>query len=1010
MKKILYTLLGISIAIAGSVSAVNVSIPQATQVNQIPLGQSTGNYTPTPFSTVADVWEATKTRWASSSSDYWLTTKSTTNLSEGTNLYFTPYRFVENFVSNIASTTANWGGTWRGRTATTSVNSFSTTSEVPTALAVQTALQEMQTLAKGNFIVGSDEGWKQATTSLFVSSIGQLGIGTITPSYKLDVNGIINTDKNSGYAQNGSLILYASTTSGSTFVGKLSGGHETSGGYNTGLGYGTLNQITTTNRNTAVGAYALANLATGVDPWNATDNTAVGANTGGNLTSGYHNTLMGSGAGALLTTATANTLFSYRAGQNMLDGGENVGIGATSNGYGALYNNQSGWDNTAVGAGAGMGTGIHSASGGTYFGAKTGASIGNNANYNTLLGYESGYDVTGGTNNTIIGQYVTTGAGITTGSNNILIGQGVRSGLSQTGSNQLNIGNLIFGTGLGDNATLSTGNIGVGTTSPATKLSVQGNSYVSGTSFFGGAITATSTLTVAGLTTLGNASTTQLSVSNTAFFPGSGIWNSAGYLGVGTIVPTYNLDVLGAGHLSSYLDASYIVATTSNATSTFNGSLQVNGTTRLATTLTGIAHLVDGYVTSSLVSLTNDITGVLGVSNGGTGQSSFEQGWLSSNGTSLSASTSPTVNYVTATSTTIASTFPYASTTALTVSGSGYFAGNGIWNSAGYLGVGTTTPDARYQVSIQPTAPIGIGVYGGSADYQNGLEFGADSSHAGGVYWRTSGIPRVDITSFNNAFPIEFGNNWMYASSTGIGIGTATPYSRLSVKGKGAGTNRMFELTNSASTSLMYMLENGTTYLKGNVGIGTTSPATALDVNGTTTMKGLTVTENGTSTIPFLQGTMARITTFITTTLNAVTGYFTELFVGGHKVYPRWSDRMSIPQATSTNETMKFGSCLESGGPSVTIDKVDTVIASTTSMTGKEGIAWNIKIANSTASGTPMTLFTSTKNTYSTTTQTYTTEFSTATIPSGYCYWFAPTIASTTQIQQMYLNIWGYEI
>ena len=855
MKKILYTLLGISIAIAGSVSAVNVSIPQATQVNQIPLGQSTGNYTPTPFSTVADVWEATKTRWASSSSDYWLTTKSTTNLSEGTNLYFTPYRFVENFVSNIASTTANWGGTWRGRTATTSVNSFSTTSEVPTALAVQTALQEMQTLAKGNFIVGSDEGWKQATTSLFVSSIGQLGIGTITPSYKLDVNGIINTDKNSGYAQNGSLILYASTTSGSTFVGKLSGGHETSGGYNTGLGYGTLNQITTTNRNTAVGAYALANLATGVDPWNATDNTAVGANTGGNLTSGYHNTLMGSGAGALLTTATANTLFSYRAGQNMLDGGENVGIGATSNGYGALYNNQSGWDNTAVGAGAGMGTGIHSASGGTYFGAKTGASIGNNANYNTLLGYESGYDVTGGTNNTIIGQYVTTGAGITTGSNNILIGQGVRSGLSQTGSNQLNIGNLIFGTGLGDNATLSTGNIGVGTTSPATKLSVQGNSYVSGTSFFGGAITATSTLTVAGLTTLGNASTTQLSVSNTAFFPGSG-----------------------------------------------------------------------------------------------------------------------------------------------------------IWNSAGYLGVGTTTPDARYQVSIQPTAPIGIGVYGGSADYQNGLEFGADSSHAGGVYWRTSGIPRVDITSFNNAFPIEFGNNWMYASSTGIGIGTATPYSRLSVKGKGAGTNRMFELTNSASTSLMYMLENGTTYLKGNVGIGTTSPATALDVNGTTTMKGLTVTENGTSTIPFLQGTMARITTFITTTLNAVTGYFTELFVGGHKVYPRWSDRMSIPQATSTNETMKFGSCLESGGPSVTIDKVDTVIASTTSMTGKEGIAWNIKIANSTASGTPMTLFTSTKNTYSTTTQTYTTEFSTATIPSGYCYWFAPTIASTTQIQQMYLNIWGYEI
>jgi len=57
-------------------------------------------------------------------------------------------------------------------------------------------------------------------------------------------------------------------------------------------------------------------------------------------------------------------------------------------------------------------------------------------------------------------------------------------------------------------------------------------------------------------------------------------------------------------------------------------------------------------------------------SNGGTGQISFGQGWLYSNGGTgaLAASTSPTVAYITATSTT-ASVFPYASTTALTVSG-----------------------------------------------------------------------------------------------------------------------------------------------------------------------------------------------------------------------------------------------------------------------------------------------------------------------------------------------------
>jgi hypothetical protein len=68
-------------------------------------------------------------------------------------------------------------------------------------------------------------------------------------------------------------------------------------------------------------------------------------------------------------------------------------------------------------------------------------------------------------------------------------------------------------------------------------------------------------------------------------------------------------------------------------------------------------------------------TGTLGVVNGGTGASTFGQGWIYSNGGtgSLSASTSPTVNRLIATSTTLASILPYASTTALTVSGIGYF-------------------------------------------------------------------------------------------------------------------------------------------------------------------------------------------------------------------------------------------------------------------------------------------------------------------------------------------------
>ena len=48
----------------------------------------------------------------------------------------------------------------------------------------------------------------------------------------------------------------------------------------------------------------------------------------------------------------------------------------------------------------------------------------------------------------------------------------MNAGLSGTGSNQLNIGNLIFGTGLSSGVSVSSGNVGIGTTSPDMLLSV----------------------------------------------------------------------------------------------------------------------------------------------------------------------------------------------------------------------------------------------------------------------------------------------------------------------------------------------------------------------------------------------------------------------------------------------------------------------------------------------------------------------------------------------------------
>lgn len=74
---------------------------------------------------------------------------------------------------------------------------------------------------------------------------------------------------------------------------------------------------------------------------------------------------------------------------------------------------------------------------------------------------------------------------------------------------------------------------------------------------------------------------------------------------------------------------------------------------------TGGLAVNNGLIYNAATSTLSTITGTLTVSKGGTGQTSFNQGWLHSDGTTLTSSTSPTVNYLTATSTTATSTFAY---------------------------------------------------------------------------------------------------------------------------------------------------------------------------------------------------------------------------------------------------------------------------------------------------------------------------------------------------------------
>ncbi|MBI3442636.1 MAG: hypothetical protein HY007_02630 [Candidatus Sungbacteria bacterium] len=184
-------------------------------------------------------------------------------------------------------------------------------------------------------------------------------------------------------------------------------------------------------------------------------------------------------------------------------------------------------------------------------------------------------------------------------------------------------GSAYFGT--------TSGNVGVGTTTPSQLFSVHGNSYISGTLYLGAAVTATSTLNVTGLTTLGNASTTQIGSTGSAYFG-----TTSGSVGVGTTSP-WGLSAIEQG-TETY---SFVVSNNGSSTPALsvngvngNGKIGVGTTTPYAGF--SIQSNLDALNTDAFVVATSSRAAVFGIDNDGHRFTSGPAPALSSCGTSPS--------------------------------------------------------------------------------------------------------------------------------------------------------------------------------------------------------------------------------------------------------------------------------------------------------------------------------------------------------------------------------------
>ncbi|MEZ4156371.1 MAG: hypothetical protein R3B52_00125 [Candidatus Paceibacterota bacterium] len=246
-----------------------------------------------------------------------------------------------------------------------------------------------------------------------------------------------------------------------------------------GEGAGAADNLTS-NNNVAIG-YNAGHLGV-----NIANNVFIGYGVAGNsVITGSNSTAVGAEALQAITSGGANTAIGYQALQDNSSGAFNTAVG-----YQAALNMTNGQNNVAIGRAAMFNVTSSGADDNVAVGRSTLIDL-TSGDENVAIGYQAGFNITSGStnitigvnsavnlltgsNNIMIGEL--SGTTLTTGSNNIVIGTNI-STRAASSANTLNIGNLIFGTSLdGTGTTISSGNIGIASSTPLYRFVVEGDS------------------------------------------------------------------------------------------------------------------------------------------------------------------------------------------------------------------------------------------------------------------------------------------------------------------------------------------------------------------------------------------------------------------------------------------------------------------------------------------------------------------------------------------------------